>query len=123
MLAQAALSVALGVAITVPSSRLAVGRWPDPDDIARLRVDEATFPVLRLALAATVVLAVVPHLVRPLQRVARWILLLGLLAGVLVEAAAPSGHPRCAPRRDGCPRRVRHVGRSPGGGRRHCGAP
>ena len=91
VLAQAALSVALGVAITVLSSRLAVGRWPDPDDIARLRVDEATFPVLRVALAATVVLAVVPHLVRPLQRVARWILLLGLLAGVLVEAAAPSG--------------------------------
>ena len=91
VLAQAALSVALGVAITVVSSRLAVGRWPDPDDLARLRVDEATFPVLRVALAATVVLAVVPHLVRPLQRAARWILLLGLLGGVLVEAAAPSG--------------------------------
>ena len=91
VLVQAALSVALGVAITVVSSRLAVGRWPDPDNLARLRVDEATFPVLRVALAATVVLAVVPHLVRPLQRAARWILLLGLLGGVLVEAAAPSG--------------------------------
>ena len=91
VLAQAALSVALAVAITVVSSRLAVGRWPDLDDLARLRVDEATFPVLRVALAATIVLAVVPHLVRPLQRVARWSLLLGLLGGVLVEAAAPSG--------------------------------
>ena len=91
VLVQAAVSVALGVAITVVSSRLAVGRWPDPDNLARLRVDEATFPVLRVALAATVVLAVVPHLVRPLQRAARWILLLGLLGGVLVEAAAPSG--------------------------------
>lgn len=91
VLAQAALSVALAVAITVVSSRLAVERWPDLDDLARLRVDEATFPVLRVALAATVVLAVVPHLVRPLQRVVRWILLLGLLGGVLVEAAAPSG--------------------------------
>jgi uncharacterized membrane protein YbhN (UPF0104 family) len=91
VLAQAALSVAAAVAITVVSSRLAVGRWPDLDDLARLRVDEATFPVLRVALAATIVLAVVPHLVRPLQSVARWILLLGLAGGVLVEAAAPSG--------------------------------
>jgi uncharacterized membrane protein YbhN (UPF0104 family) len=91
VLGQAAVSVALAVAITFISARLAVGSWPDLDDFARLRVDEATFPVLRVALAATVVLAVVPHLVRPLQRVVRWILLLGLAGGVLVEAAAPSG--------------------------------
>jgi uncharacterized membrane protein YbhN (UPF0104 family) len=91
VLAQAVGSVALAVAITFVSSRLAVGSWPDVDDFARLRVDEATFPVLRVALAATVVLAVVPHLVRPLQRLVRWVLLLGLAGGVLVEAAAPSG--------------------------------
>jgi uncharacterized membrane protein YbhN (UPF0104 family) len=91
VLAQAVGSVALAVAITFVSSRLAVGSWPDVDDLARLRVDEATFPVLRVALAATVVLAVVPHLVRPLQRLVRWVLLLGLAGGVLVEAAAPSG--------------------------------
>jgi len=91
VLAQAALSVALAVAITFVSARLAVGDWPDLDDFARLRVGESTFPVLRVALAATVVLAVVPHLVRPLQRVARWVLFLGLLGGVMVEAAAPSG--------------------------------
>lgn len=91
VLGQAALSVALAVSTTFVAARLAVGRWPDLDDFARLRVDEATFPVLRVALAATVVLAVMPHLVRPLQRVVRWILLLGLLGGVLVEAAAPSG--------------------------------
>jgi len=91
VLVQAVAAVAVAVVITFVSARLAVGRWPDLDDFARLRVDEATFPVLRVALAATVVLAVVPHLVRPLQRAVRWILLLGLLGGVLVEAAAPSG--------------------------------
>ena len=140
VLAQAALSVALGVAITVVSSRLAVGRWPDPDDLARLRVDEATFPVLRVALAATVVLAVVPHLVRPIQRAGRWILLLGLLGGVLVEATAPSGtlaallvalvaatgvrlafgtsagHPEARRRHSGAPR-ARHRGRAAPAGR------
>ncbi|HEX6725609.1 MAG TPA: lysylphosphatidylglycerol synthase transmembrane domain-containing protein [Gaiella sp.] len=91
VLAQATMSVALAVAITFASARLAAGHWPDFGDVARLRVDEATFPVLRVALAATVVLAVVPSLVRPLQRVVRWVLVLGLLGGILVQAAAPSG--------------------------------
>jgi len=91
VLVQAVASVVVAVAVTFVSARLATGSWPDLDDLARLRVDESTFPVLRVALAATVVLAVVPHLVRPLQRVVRWVLLLGLLGAVLVEAAAPSG--------------------------------
>jgi uncharacterized membrane protein YbhN (UPF0104 family) len=91
VLTQAVASVALAVAITSVSARLAVGTWPDLDEIARLRVDESTFPVLRVALAATIVLAVVPHLVRPLQRLVRWVLVLGLAGGVLIEAAAPSG--------------------------------
>jgi uncharacterized membrane protein YbhN (UPF0104 family) len=91
VLAHAAASVALAVAVTFVSARLAVGHWPDLDEVFRLQVDESTFPVLRVALAAAVVLAVVPHLVRPLQRLVRWVLLLGLLGGVLVEAAAPSG--------------------------------
>jgi uncharacterized membrane protein YbhN (UPF0104 family) len=91
VLLQVLVALALAIAITVVSGRLAVGRWPDGGDLARLRVDESTFPVLRVALAATVVLAVVPHLVLPLQRAARWLLLLGLVGAVLVEAAAPSG--------------------------------
>ncbi len=91
VLVQVLASAVLAVAITCVSARLAVGRWPELVDLVRLRVDESTFPVLRVALAAAVVLAVVPHLVRPLQRVVRWVLLLGLLGGVLVEAAAPSG--------------------------------
>jgi glycosyltransferase 2 family protein len=91
VLLQVLASVALAIAVTFVSARLAAGGWPEVDDLARLRVDESTFPVLRVALAATVVLAVVPHLVRPLQLTARWLLLLGLAGAVLVEAAAPSG--------------------------------
>lgn len=91
VLVQAVASVALALGITFVSARLAVGSWPDAGDLVRLRVNESTFPVLRMALAAVVVLAIVPHLVRPLQRVVRWVLLLGLVGGVLVEAAAPSG--------------------------------
>ena len=91
VLLQALASVVLAAVVTVASARLAAGRWPDLDDLVRLHVDASTFPVLRVALAATVVLAVVPHLVRPLQRLIRWMLVLGLLGAILVEAAAPSG--------------------------------
>ena len=91
VLLQALASVVLAAAVTVGSARLAAGRWPELDDLLRLHVDASTFPVLRVALAATVVLAVVPHLVRPLQRLLRWMLVLGLLGAILVEAAAPSG--------------------------------
>lgn len=91
VLLQTAASVALAAGITLVSARLGVGRWPDLDELVRLDVDESTFPALRVALAATVALAVVPHLVRPLQRLVRWVLLLGMLGAVLVEAAAPSG--------------------------------
>ncbi|MCZ7589799.1 MAG: flippase-like domain-containing protein [Gaiella sp.] len=90
VLLQAAAAVVLAIAITVAAARLAIGDWPDLGEQLRLRVDGSTFPLLRVALAATVILAVVPHLVRPLQRVTRWVLALGLVGAMLVEAAAPS---------------------------------
>jgi hypothetical protein len=90
VLLQGVASVVLAGAITFAAARLALGDWPDLGDQLRLRVDASTFPLLRVALAATVILAVVPHLVRPLQGLVRWALALGLLGAVLVEAAPPS---------------------------------
>ena len=77
----------------VPARRRALAR---SDDLGRLRVDEATFPVLWVALAATVVLRSSPHLVRPLQRVARFLLVLGLLGGGPRRGGRAERHPRCA---------------------------
>jgi len=90
VLLQAVASVVLAIAVTLVAARLAIGDWPDAGDVLRLRVDGSTFPLLRVALGATVILAVVPHLVRPLQRLVRWALALGLVGAVLVEAAPPS---------------------------------
>jgi uncharacterized membrane protein YbhN (UPF0104 family) len=83
-------SIVAGAAVAVVSARLALGHWPDAGDALLLRTDDAGFPVLRLAATATVILAVAPYLVRPLERTGRWVLLVGLLAAVLAESAPPS---------------------------------
>jgi uncharacterized protein (TIRG00374 family) len=83
-------SVLLAIALAAVAFRLAVGDWPDGDYVLRLRVDDESFPVLRFAACAAVILAVVPHLVRPLERASRWVVVFGAVGAVLVEAAAPS---------------------------------
>jgi uncharacterized membrane protein YbhN (UPF0104 family) len=88
---QALASLAAAVLVTLVAARLAVGDWPDPVDVVRFRSDEAPFPVSRVSATAAVVLAVVPHLVRPLQTAVRCVLLLGILGAVLTEAAPTSG--------------------------------
>jgi hypothetical protein len=49
-------------------------------------------PAVRVALAAPVVVAVGPHLVRPLQTTGRWILVVGFVGALLTSGAAPSGN-------------------------------
>ena len=87
---QVVVSVLLAAVVALGAARLAIGDWPELDEFLRLRVEETSFPLLRVVLAATVVLAVVPHLVRPLQTAVRWVLVLGLVGAVLAEAAPPS---------------------------------
>ena len=83
-------SVAVAVAVTLGSARLAFGHWPDLSDNLRLRVDDTTFPALRVAMCAAVILAVAPHLTRSVQRFGRWLLVLGTVAAALAESAPPS---------------------------------
>jgi hypothetical protein len=87
---QAVASVVAAAAATLVAARLALGHWPDVEDVLRLRADASTFPVLRVAMSAAIVLAVSPHLVRPLQTAVRWVLLLGIAGAVLAETAPPS---------------------------------
>ena len=87
---QALASVVAAVAITLVSARLALGHWPELESVLRLRVNDSTFPVLRVAASAATLLAVSPHLVRPLQTTVRWVLLVGVAGAVLAEAAPPS---------------------------------
>ena len=83
-------SAAAAAGIAAVAFRLAVDRWPGEEYLLRLEVEDATFPVLRVALCSAAVLAVGPHLVRPLERIGRWVLLFGAAGAVFVENAAPS---------------------------------
>ena len=87
---QALASVAGAAGIAVVCARLALGRWPELDGVLRLHVGDSSFPVLRLAISSAIVLAIAPHLVRPLQGALRWVVLLGLVGALLVEQASPS---------------------------------
>lgn len=72
------------------SSWLALGSWPAGQDVLRLRTGESSFTVLGLAEFAAVALVIGPHLVRPLQRLGGWVLLLGGAGALLSQVASPS---------------------------------
>ena len=87
---QAVASIAVAGVVAVLSARLAVGRWPDLDAVVLLDPEPVPFPLVKIALSAATILAVAPHLVRPLQRAGRWVLALGVVGAMLVEPPAPS---------------------------------
>ena len=90
VLLDALCAVAVAAAVTVVATRLATGEWPDVGALVRLRADDSTFPVVRTATVAAVVLVIGPHLVQPLQRFGRYLLLLGIAGALLSQHAPPS---------------------------------
>lgn len=83
-------SLAVAAALAALVFRVAIDDWPDTDYLFRLAMDERSFPVLRVALCGAAVLAVAPHLVKPLERLGRSVLALGVVGAVMVEATPPS---------------------------------
>jgi uncharacterized membrane protein YbhN (UPF0104 family) len=79
------------VAVRLVTARLASGHWPGLGDAIESRSGGPAFPAFRIAEAGAVILAVGPYLVRGLQRVGRWVLLLGLVGGLFLHPADPSG--------------------------------
>ena len=47
---------------------------------------------MRVVQAAVVVLAISPHLTRPLQKISRWLLLLGLVGAFLADHVSPGSN-------------------------------
>jgi uncharacterized membrane protein YbhN (UPF0104 family) len=79
------------VAVGLVTARLASGHWPGLAGAIEGRSGGPAFPAFRIAEAGAVILAVSPYLVRGLQRVGRWVLLLGLVGGVFLHPADPAG--------------------------------
>ena len=82
----------LAIGIALVAARLASGYWPDVLDAVGGGSESPVFPAVRVAQAAAVIVTVSPHLVRPLQTLGRWILVLGFLGALLEDSALPSGN-------------------------------
>ena len=88
---EALAAFGLAWAIAIVSTRLAVGDWPALGAAIQGGSDSPVFPAVRVAEAAAVVLTVAPHLVRPLQRAGRWVVVLGVFGALLAGDATPGG--------------------------------
>ena len=77
--------------LAVVSTRLAVGDWPALGTTFWGGSDSPAFPAVRLAEASAVIFTLSPHLVRPLRRTSRWLVVLGVLSALLVGPATPGG--------------------------------
>jgi uncharacterized membrane protein YbhN (UPF0104 family) len=92
VLAHTLVSLVLSCAAALGAARLALGHWPTLDHILESGARAPEFPGVRLAIAATVLLAIAPHLVQPLQRVDRWLLFLGFAGALVVDGTSPGGN-------------------------------
>jgi uncharacterized membrane protein YbhN (UPF0104 family) len=73
-------------------SRAAIGHWPGLGSALEGASGSPDFPAMRVAETAAVILVVAPHLVRSLRTTGRWILLLGVVGGILTDPATPGGN-------------------------------
>jgi uncharacterized membrane protein YbhN (UPF0104 family) len=84
-------SVFIAAALAFVAARLATGGWPDLGAAVTGASDAPTFPDLRVAEAAAVIVTVAPHLVARLRKFGNWILVLGAAGALIAGDASPSG--------------------------------
>ena len=87
----ALLAVVLSLVIAVVASRIGIGRWPDIPEYVTGDPDASRFPAVRVGWTSAVVALMLPDLARPMRRVARWLLIAGVLGAMLLGVASPSG--------------------------------
>ncbi len=91
VLGQALASLVLAVALAFVVSRIASGSWPELSAVIGGEFSGKNLPAVRVVQSAVVVLAISPHLTRPLQRLTRWLLLLGALSAFFADNVNPGG--------------------------------
>jgi uncharacterized membrane protein YbhN (UPF0104 family) len=92
VLLQAVASLAVAVGVALVAGRLSLGHWPNLRTGIEGGSSAPDFPGVRVAVAAVVILAISPHLVKPLQLAARWVLAAGFFGALIVDSAVPSGN-------------------------------
>jgi len=88
---QAVAACVVAAVLSIVSTRLAVGHWPDIGQSITGLSGAASFPVARIAEAGAIVLTVGTQLVRGLQRAGRWILAIGFVGSLLLYPGTPGG--------------------------------
>ena len=88
---QTLAAVVLAAALALVSTRVALGDWPAVWNAVNGGSSSPRFPAFRLAEAGAVILTVSPHLAHGLQRITRWLLLLGLVGSLLLRPESPGG--------------------------------
>jgi uncharacterized membrane protein YbhN (UPF0104 family) len=89
--AQALVALVLAVAVSIVCARLAADDWPDLVDTLLADKQGPDFPGTVLAASVAVIGTVAPHLVRPLGRIGRWLILLGGIGTAVSTASTPGG--------------------------------
>lgn len=91
VVAQAGAAVVAAVAVGALAARTATGTWPDVGDAVLGTSGAPPFPSVRVAAATAVILTLAPHLARPMRRLGRWLVLLGVVGAAVVGGATPLG--------------------------------
>jgi glycosyltransferase 2 family protein len=85
-------ALVLGTAVALVCVKLAVGDWPSIGKAIEGGSGSPRFPAMRIAETGAVILALAPHLSKPLRSAGWWILSLGVLGGMLTDTATPGGN-------------------------------
>ncbi len=88
---QALAAFVVSVAVALVVSKLALGDWPSIGTAIEGASGSPQFPAFRIAETASVILVASPHLVRPFRAAGHWILLLGVVGGLLIGGATAGG--------------------------------
>ncbi len=84
-------AVALSAAGCLVVGRWMQGDWPAITRSLRSAQAQLWYPSPRLALPAAVIVAIAPHLTRPIRRIGRWLLTLASVGIVALGASSPLG--------------------------------
>ncbi len=85
------LALVIATVVWLLVARWAQGEWPAISRSLRSAQPESWYPSPRLALPTAIIVAIAPHLTRPIRRLGRWLIILGSGAVVALGAASPLG--------------------------------
>jgi uncharacterized membrane protein YbhN (UPF0104 family) len=88
---EALAAVVLAGLLGIVAARVTVGEWPDLWAAIVGTSSAPRFPDVRVAETTAVIVAVSPHLVRPLRRFGRWVVILGTVGAAIVGGGTPIG--------------------------------